>query len=61
MKVKTLALGSITREAEIEPTLALDSEHEHRFNKLVSRISLTRFSFAAARRQKIWALGQLLV
>ena len=31
----------------------------HHFNKLVSRSSLTRLSFAAARWQKIWARGQL--
>ena len=29
-----------------------NSEHGHRFNKVVSRISLTHSSFAAARRQK---------
>ena len=30
----------------------------HHFNKLVSRSSLTRLSFEAARRQNIWARGQ---
>ena len=33
--------------------------HVHHFNKLVSRISFTRLSFAAARPlQNIWAWGQ---
>ena len=49
-----------TRCQHTEASYQGNSEHGHRFNKLVSRISLTRLSFAAVRVQKIFAQGQLL-